>query len=71
MQITTGSCQAIVNKGHAFATTGNEVILDFVKGFTAFVGLLQRTSNPINSTLLFIVQNCTTDTPITSSSLFA
>ena len=50
---------------------GDKVILKLVKGFTAFVGLIQRISNSIIYTSLCIVRNCTADTPITSSSLFA
>ena len=50
---------------------GGKVILELVKGFTAFVGILQRISNSIIYTSLCIVRNCTADTPITNSSLFA
>jgi len=42
-----------------------------VKVFTAFVGVIQRISNSIIYSSLCIVRNCTADTPITSSSLFA
>ena len=55
---------------YLITSPGNKVILEVVKGFTVFVSLLQCISNPINSTSLCIVQNCTADTPITSSSLF-
>ena len=56
---------------YLITSPGNKVLLEVVKGFTGFIGQLQRISNPINSTSLCIIQNCAADTPITSSSLFA
>ena len=49
---------------------GDKIILELVKVFTAFVGVIQRISNSIIYSSLCIVRNCTADTPITSSSLF-
>ena len=56
---------------YLITSPGDKVILELVKSFNAFVGLLQRISNSIIYTSLCIVRNCTADTPIPSSSLFA
>ena len=56
---------------YLITSPGDKVILELVKGFTSFVGLIQRISNSITYNSLWIVRNCTADTPITSSSLFA
>ena len=56
---------------YLITSPGDKVILELVKGFTAFVGVIQCISNSIIYSSLCIVRNCTADTPITSSSLFA